>query len=180
MWPRQLKISADILIQSCKIFLVLVSVCFAGCLSYEEVMYRTESRFSTRGDDVKLVRPPEEKSTDGHGDAKSGKNDDHRLVIRVKYSRYYVLLPGYSAAAKINRKGVELAVAGKFSEADILFNQLVEEFPDEAAGYNNLGLVHEVSGRREKAFTMLTKACILDPENYYFRKNFLYMHEKNQ
>ena len=168
------------MIQICNIFLVVASVCFAGCLSYEEVMYRTESRLSIRGDDVKFVRPPEEKSTDGHGDAKSGEIDDKHLLIRVKYSRYYIVLPGYSAAAKINRKGVEFAVAGKFSEADILFTQLIEEFPDEAAGYNNLGLVQEVSGHREKAFTLLSKACILDPENYYFRKNFLYMHEKNQ
>jgi len=168
------------LIQSCKILLVVASVCLAGCLSYEEVMYRTESRFSISGDDVHVVRPPAEKYSDRHSDVERGEKDHHHLVIRVKYRRYYVVLPGYSAAAKINRKGVELAVAGKFSEADMLFTQLVEEFPDVAAGYNNLGLVHEVSGRREKAFTLLIKACILDPENYYFRKNFLYMHEKNQ
>ncbi len=180
MWPRQLKISADVLIQSCKIFLIVASVCLAGCLRYEEVMYRTESRFFTRGDNVHVVRPPAEKSIGGHGDAQRVEKDHHTLLTRVTYSRYYVVLPGYSAAARINRKGVELAVAGKFSEADMLFTQLIEEFPDEAAGYNNLGLVCEVSGHREKAFTLLSKACILDPENYYFRKNFLYMHEKNQ
>lgn len=168
------------MIQGCKISLVVASVCVAGCLSYEEVMYRTQSRFSIRGDDVHVVRPPAEQLSDGHGYAKIGEKDDHHLVIRVEYSRYYVVLPGYSAAARINRKGVELAVAGKFSEADMLFTQLIEEFPDEAAGYNNLGLIHGVSGHREKAFTLLSKACILDPENYYFRKNFLYMHEKNQ
>src|SRR6056297_438556 len=98
MWPRQLKISADILIQSCKISLVVASVCLAGCLSYEEVMYRTESRFSISGDDIHVVRPPAEKYSDGHSDAESEENDDHHLVVRVKYSRYYVVLPGYSAA----------------------------------------------------------------------------------
>jgi tetratricopeptide (TPR) repeat protein len=164
----------------CKISLIVLTVCLSGCLRYEEVMYRTKSRFLISDSDIHLARFPAENSIDQYSASDRTGNERHHLMIRVKYSRYYAVLPGCSAAAKINRKAVQLAVDGKFGEARMLFSQLIEEFPDEAAGYNNLGLVHEVSGHREKAFTLLSKACILDPENYYFRKNFLYMHEKKQ
>jgi len=132
-------------------------------------MYRSETRFTLQKGDVDINRPPVKEEVAAHD-----------LVVRTRYRRYYAILPGWSAAAKINRKGVALAREGKFGEAGIIFEQLVKEFPHEAAGYNNLGLVQELSGNLKKAFTLLSKACILEPENYYYKKNFLYMHEKKK
>ncbi len=169
MWHRPLKTTAGRWNLRCSILCLILLAGTAGCLQYETVMYRSETRFTLQQGDVDINRPPVKDRV-----------DTHDLVVRTRYRRYYVILPGWSVAAKINRKGVELASEGKFREAGIIFEQLVEEFPFEAAGYNNLGLVHEVAGNSKKAFTLLSKACTLEPGNYYYRKNFLYMHEKKK
>lgn len=75
----------------------------------------------------------------------------------------------------INSRGVRSLTAGRLNEAEILFNELVRENARNAAALNNLGVVYEITGRSEEAFDMYSRACLIEPDNDYFRHNFLFL-----
>ncbi len=95
-------------------------------------------------------------------------------LSRVSYTRYFADTNSCLPVAEINNKGVEYALKGMYAEAEILFNEAVREDGKFSSAYNNLGVIHELGNSREAAFAMYSKACLLDPENKYFRWNFLY------
>ena len=78
-----------------------------------------------------------------------------------------------SPAAIINKKGVELALGGRFNEARNLFLEALREDANMAAAYNNLGIVYEVFGRTDESTAMYSKARLLEPGNARFRQNFV-------
>lgn len=79
----------------------------------------------------------------------------------------------WSPRAEINNSAVELALEGKLPEAEILFRDVIEDDPNEAAAHNNLGIIYEIAGDMKAAFDMYSRACILDPGNVVFRQNFM-------
>lgn len=70
--------------------------------------------------------------------------------------------------------GVEYALRGNYAEAEILFNEALKEDKNCPSMYNNLGVIYELNNNVEKAFGMYARACMLEPENTYYRYNFLY------
>jgi len=93
----------------------------------------------------------------------------------VKLERSLARTAATGPASHINNRGVDLAVEGRFNEAVVLFRESLKEEPDFPAALNNLGVVSELFGMREKAFELYSRACLLDPDNDRFRNNFLFM-----
>ncbi|MBP6993165.1 MAG: tetratricopeptide repeat protein [Spirochaetes bacterium] len=93
-------------------------------------------------------------------------------VIRLSAQKYFTRMRSLSPVAAINNRAVELSAQGRFGEAEILFREVVAEDPREPAGYNNLGILCELSGRRDEAFRMYAAACRLRPGNAAFKRNF--------
>lgn len=91
--------------------------------------------------------------------------------------RYFAKIRSFSPVVAINNKGVEYALKGRFKEAEILFKEAIKEDVDFAPAYNNLGIIFEFFCYTEDAFTMYSKACIIDPGNHYYRRNFLYFRD---
>jgi tetratricopeptide (TPR) repeat protein len=90
-----------------------------------------------------------------------------------KNKKYFVFIRSSSAIARINNRGVDLALKGKFHDAEALFRESLREDSDQPAVYNNLGIIYEIFRLRKKAFDMYSRACIKEPDNSYFRDNFL-------
>ena len=101
-------------------------------------------------------------------------------AYRVYLTRYFAKSIGFSQINKINNKGVGYAFNGRFKEAEILFLESIKENIEFVPAYNNLGIIFELFGLYDKAFKMYSKACLLEPQNEYFRRNFLYFHNKKK
>jgi Flp pilus assembly protein TadD len=95
--------------------------------------------------------------------------------IHVK--KYFIEVRFPSPAEKINNMGVEAAAAGLFPEARNLFLEALTEMPESAAPRNNLGVIYELFGDREKAFAMYSEAFMLDPGSSIVRGNYLSFEE---
>ena len=78
-----------------------------------------------------------------------------------------------SPIAAINNRAVDLALQGRYSEAEILFREVLAEDALDPAAHNNLGVICEISGDRDGAFRMYIEACRLEPGNAVFRNNFM-------
>ena len=94
---------------------------------------------------------------------------DHRAKVRLK--KNLARMVSLSPVAKINNHAVDLVLAGRFIEAERLFREVIREQGNAAAAYNNLGVVYEIFNRRDQAFRMYSRACILEPDNRRFKKN---------
>ncbi|HOT45492.1 MAG TPA: tetratricopeptide repeat protein [Spirochaetota bacterium] len=77
-----------------------------------------------------------------------------------------------SPSAFINNRAVDLALQGRYGEAEILFREVLAEDARDAAALNNLGVICEAGGDRDGAFKMYIEACRIEPDNAAFRKNF--------
>ncbi len=87
--------------------------------------------------------------------------------------RYLALLHALNPIATINNRGVDLALEGNNSAAELLFREAVRADAENAALYNNLGVVCEGLDKRGEAVALYGKACILKPGNRRYRMNFL-------
>jgi len=96
--------------------------------------------------------------------------DGRRLYLK----KYFALVGFPGPAGRINNRAVALARQGKFRSALVLLEEAAGEDPRMGAAFNNLGIVHEIFGEREKSFEHYSRACLLEPDNEIFRKNFLY------
>ncbi len=99
-------------------------------------------------------------------------------TLKVNKRRYFARILSFSPAAKINNRGVEFAVSGRFREAEVLFNEVLRE-GENTASLNNLGIIYEIFQNRKKAFSMYSKACIMEPDNENFRANLFSFLESN-
>ncbi len=80
---------------------------------------------------------------------------------------------GLSPVAAINNWGVDLAIEGRYGQAEILFREVLAEDALEPAARNNLAVVYEITGNRDGAFRMYLEACRIAPDNVVFRNNFI-------
>ena len=71
----------------------------------------------------------------------------------------------FEQAKSIAQVGCELAAAGRYEEARILFEGLVEGNPKDAASRAALGTVYQKLGRLEDAVTEYSAALARDPAN---------------
>lgn len=94
-------------------------------------------------------------------------------ALRFTVLRYLALVRTSSPAAAINNRAVILAGEARYGEADILFREAIAEDAGMAAAYNNLGVVCELTGRRDEAFSRYSAACLRERDNEIFRRNFI-------
>jgi tetratricopeptide (TPR) repeat protein len=87
--------------------------------------------------------------------------------------KYFALTFGTSPIDRMNKKGVEYALQGRFKEAEILFQEILNEEARCGAALNNLGIIYEIFCHYDSAFRMYAQACLLEPGNEKFRRNFL-------
>ncbi len=60
---------------------------------------------------------------------------------------------------------MDLWKQNQISEAETAFTELVQDFPDYAGPWTNLGILYAKSNRRDRAIGALTKAASLNPQN---------------
>ncbi len=97
---------------------------------------------------------------------------------QVYYIRHLSLQVSFPPLADINNKAVGLTLDGKYAEAEILFSETLKEDANLAAAYNNLGIICELQNKNDAAFYMYSKACMIEPDNELYRRNFLYFCDK--
>ncbi len=73
---------------------------------------------------------------------------------------------------QLNNKAADLISQGNYSEARLLLLQAIKENPEFAAAYNNIAVASEASGNNDDAFQNYSKACLIEPDNKYYRRNF--------
>ncbi len=91
--------------------------------------------------------------------------------FRVPAGKVLARNPSLSPAASINNRAVDLALQGRYGQAEILFREVLAEDALDAAALNNLGVICEINGERDEAFRMYVEACRIEPGNAAFRKN---------
>jgi superkiller protein 3 len=67
--------------------------------------------------------------------------------------------------------GVEMALKGSWREAAFRFERVVQEDPENAYAWNNLGVALESTGRFDEARAAYEKALELDPKNDRMEEN---------
>lgn len=95
-------------------------------------------------------------------------------INRVSYNRYFANVFSFSPLAEINNQGIEYAFKNMYIEAEVLFSEVIKEDNNFSSACNNLAIIYELLNNKEKAFSMYSRACLLDPDNEYYRWNFLY------
>jgi len=91
----------------------------------------------------------------------------------VHVLRYFAASWSRGPSSRLNDRGVDYALEGKFREAETMFRESLRDDGSFAPAYNNLGIVYEIFGRRNDSFEMYSKACLMEPGNDVFRDNFL-------
>lgn len=86
--------------------------------------------------------------------------------------RYLAFKNQRNFAAKTNKKAVFLILDGKLQEALIYLQEVMKENDNLAEVYNNMGVIYDLSLKKNMAFKYYSKACLLKPENIYFNENF--------
>ena len=113
-------------------------------------------------------------------DSAAAKASQVKQIRRFYTIKYFAKARSKTALAKINNRAVSLALKGRFRESEILLNQVFEEDKNFAPACNNLGIIYEIAGDRDRAFSMYTRACVLEQENEVFRNNFLSYQDTKQ
>lgn len=75
----------------------------------------------------------------------------------------------------INTEVIALIREGRYTEAEIILSDILNENPDDSCAANNLGVIFELEGKFESSMNMYYKACSIDPGNTFYKKNFLYL-----
>lgn len=126
-----------------------------------------------RYEEVRIQRPLSmEKISEG---ASSERKGGAKSAVRQKIFRtgYYAVVGSSKPFSVMNDRGVKSALEGRFVEAELLFKEALKDYPECAPAMNNLGVVYDIFGRRKEAFEWFSRACLIEPENDVFRKNFL-------
>jgi len=92
-------------------------------------------------------------------------NDRERLQAFARGEATWAEVEGMTAAdaARLARTGVELAQAGRFREAALVFEAMVELNPRDAGAHAALGTVYQKLGRTEDAVRAYGEALARDP-----------------
>lgn len=162
-------------------FLLIICVQICSCTHYSEVRFVNKIIINN-----KFPAPdgPVYKTIGNAGYKKAGdaglyqkKKPVKNRVYSYYLQKYLAVISGSSLVAVVNKRGVDYIIEGRFKEAVILFKDILKDNSSCGAVWNNLGVVYELFGMNKKAFEMYSRACILEPDNSYFRKNFLFRYE---
>ena len=86
--------------------------------------------------------------------------------------RYVTFTGGGSPYAVINNKAANMILDGKFPQAEVLLADLAKDEPGRGDAFNNLAVIYECAGDYDKACDNYLRACMIDPDNRYYRLNF--------
>jgi tetratricopeptide (TPR) repeat protein len=125
----------------------------------------------------KDIRDEDDKAAGEKAVKKETNSPSRGRTYKFYQKKYFAVSYSLSPISKVNNKGVEYALAGRFKEAALLFNEVIKENGNFGAAYNNLGIIYEIFSHHEEAFEMYSRACLLEPDNDYFQRNFLYKYE---
>jgi tetratricopeptide (TPR) repeat protein len=152
-----------------------------SCYYYRQVRLITRVCLNCEGE--------KDKNTDTSIDAarssphEAGKEKINRKGANTQaffQKKYLAVSFSSTPAAKINNRGVEYALSGKFKEAETLFKEVLREDDRFGAAYNNIGIIYEAFGYGDEAFKMYSRACMLEPDNTHFRENLLYLTDEKK
>ncbi len=92
----------------------------------------------------------------------------------VRYSRikYLSVKDGDKNLDLILQRSYNEIKDGNYHSASILLHD-ASEIWNNGAAENNLAVIYELTGKKNLAFEMYTKALLLSPDNKVFKKNFL-------
>ncbi|HOO71627.1 MAG TPA: hypothetical protein PK926_07685 [Spirochaetota bacterium] len=95
-------------------------------------------------------------------------------------TKQYIVMSGGGPVAEMNNHAVSLALNEEFFQAEIILKEAIREKDDEAALYNNLGLVSEMTANNAQASSSYLRACLLNASDMNIRRNFLTGEETNK
>jgi hypothetical protein len=146
------------------VLFILIFFTASSCSTYAEL--NTSGRILLPVEDSGL------KFYDSGNAVKSDSKPESNKNQVITMPKYLARGSGFNAQSIIMRKGVDEALSGNFIEAEILFNQVRENFTDGSVE-NNLAVIYELTKRKKEAHIMYTNALIKSPDNLKFRSNLL-------
>ena len=146
--------------QICKISVLPFFAFSLSCYSYSPVRIVHS---------IKIVRNSHSYDS---GFVRNNKSEDSQSR-KVPVKKYFAGICSFSPLSSINNRAISIALEGRFNEAEVLFRDVIREDSEAFAAYNNLGIVLEFMGSNDEAFRMYSKACLSEPRNPFFRRNFL-------
>ena len=145
--------------------LAFIIIHFCSCYTYREVVVKrpvAESGNSSLFSDL---------SSPGSGVYSWGLRNKKEESTAV--AKQYIVMSGSGPVAEMNNHAVVLALSEEFSQAEIILKEAIREKDDEAALYNNLGLVSEMTANNAQASSSYLRACLLNTSDMNIRRNFL-------
>ncbi|MDY6935498.1 MAG: hypothetical protein SVZ03_14890 [Spirochaetota bacterium] len=161
-------------------FIIILTFIYSSCYYYFPVRLSKNHLLSQKDITTEAGQNIEEKDIINLSFHKRRNDSEHSTIdekiYKIYLKRYFAKSVSFSPIARINNRGVEYAMSGYFGKALILFNESINEYKSYPPAYNNLGIIYELFGHRQEAYKMYSKACLLEPENEYFKKNFIFFH----
>ncbi len=103
-------------------------------------------------------------------------NTSHDVVtVQVNFTAYLAYIQNISTIARINNEAVRRLSRGDVDAALSLCGKYISY--NEPAVLNNYGVALILKGDFDSGYAYIFKAALLKPDNPYFRKNYLYLHE---
>lgn len=100
------------------------------------------------------------------------------ITVTVNFTAYVAYIQNKTDSAHTNNDAVSRIVHGDVDGAVALLQSRVSS--GEPAVLNNYGVALILKGDFDTGYEYICKAAILQPNNPYFRKNYLYLHELKQ
>jgi Flp pilus assembly protein TadD len=95
--------------------------------------------------------------------------------VQVNFTAYVAYIHNNSDSARANNDAVSHLLQGDVEGALTLLQTTLST--SEPAVLNNYGVALILQGDFDKGYEYIYKAAVLQPQDPYFRKNYLYLHE---
>lgn len=97
------------------------------------------------------------------------------LTVDVSFTAYIAYIQKKDEIARTNNDALSHLVRGNVDKAVTLWQAIITT--SEPAVLNNYGVALILKGDFDTGYEYIYKAVALKPDNPYFRKNYLYLHE---
>ncbi len=97
------------------------------------------------------------------------------LTVDVSFTAFVAYIHNTSEIARTNNEALSHLVRGNVNEAVTLWHAIITA--NEPAVLNNYGVALILKGDFDTGYEYIYKAAAMKPDNPYFRKNYLYLHE---
>lgn len=97
------------------------------------------------------------------------------VMVQVHYDVYLAFMRQNNDTATVNNRALRYILSGDVNKGAVLLQEIVDG--GKPAVLNNYGVALILQGRFDSGHEHIYKAATLRPDNPYFRKNYLYLHE---